>query len=390
MQEGRRDALVWLWLLSPLVLLFLAVLGLVLRGQWRAQQAPPPLDSGSLHLRAWPLPQQYEKLSAVQVGDGTGVALAVGVRGGQNYYNTLDRILRLEPDAAGGVTLAHDYPRGGSLLPMQLNHDGRILRQTFNGPARHADHVVYEMRLVLEPLPDTPGGQNEHYSFAFPDGGTWWFTLLRDDHLAIVKPPQLGAGVAQLWIGQPGKDGAQADQVENAVACGDAWFQDGPSLAVLTRAGQLYIVDRGTERFVLQPQLQSLAAAALADTAHISKLVVSGGLLATFTTNRSRVRLYGTDGTRLALRLIDPQRQNPNGTPRLQLPLGLPFHIPFVTGGNLQALDRRARADGHRAPLDVLATGDAYMFPSRADQFVLYDDQYARLVVITHDPGLIR
>jgi hypothetical protein len=382
----------WLWLLSPLALLLLATLVVVLQGQWRSAADPPPLDQDSFHLRAWPLPRQYERLSPVQVGDGPGVALTVGVPGRQNYYNNLDRLLRLEPDAAGGLAIAHDYPRGGALLPMQLNLDGRILRELSDRPVRCGSRIVYEKRLALEPLPDSPGGRNEHYTFFLPDGGTWWFTQLRQGHVAIVKPPELGDGTAELWIGQPGKEGRAVDKVERAVACGDAWLADGPSLAVLTRAGQLYIVDRGSERFVLQPALRPLAVAALADTPHIAKVVVSGGLLAAFATNRTQIRFYGADGSRLALRLVDPQLQNPDGSPRLQLPLGLPLNLPFFAPNNLNspaamaAYARRARADGHRARLDVFATGDAFMFPSRPDQFVLYDELYSRLVVVSHDP----
>jgi hypothetical protein len=213
----------------------------------------------------------------------------------------------------------------------------------------------------------------------------YWYTLLDEETLVALKEPAKPDGKAELHIGAPGVMPV-VQTIDGTLACGDAW-ENGPTLALLTRAGQLYVVDRRTRRLVERPHCRPAAAAAIRSTPGLWRIAYSGSCIITQDNSTNRLRLFGVDGSTLELRIIDANRQWPDGSPRLLPPGGLTGGMAWLGVGSSDQLASALRREGRRAPLTTLA-GDIgnNLLPIGKDRFVVADSTYLRLTVIEHTP----
>jgi hypothetical protein len=396
MTQERSERLIWLWLAAPLALF--AVIAGWLWWAYRAdrERIPAPINSGPFHLRAWLPPAAYDNLWLVEYIAPEGAALAVGSQpgysGGGFYgygsygYGGFESILKLMPDAKGGLQIVDRLRCNRGLQPLQLTEDGRVLVEG-NSLGFSATGTPPNQGMQLIPSPDaSQPGRPAEFDFGFRQGNLYWYTLLDPQRIAVLEEPTLPGGKARLRMGRAGVSMPLVQELDQTLVCGDAW-ENGPTLALLAQPGKLFVVDRQTERLVERPEYRALAAAAIKGTPRLWRMAYSGGCIITQSSSNDALRLFSSDGDHFELRIIDARTQNPDGSHRL-IPLGgVTSLLPLPQSPSYSREQVALRREGRRAPLSVLA-GDVgnNILPIGRDRFVIADQTYVRLTVIEHTP----
>jgi hypothetical protein len=239
----------------------------------------------------------------------------------------------------------------------------------------------------------TPLGQHAResrktaqFDLGFSGAGTWWYTLLDAERIAVLEDPRYNAQNARLRIGKVNGIATPVQSIPDAIALGDAWH-NGLTLAVLASPDRLFVLNRETEELEERRDLRRLAEAAIRHNPGMACFYFSGSVIITVDSMRSRLWLHSSTGE--VLEIDNMGTLNPGVHTAYTRSNHLSHLLPGIDAllgiNGFSSFERAARRAGRRAPLTSASSmvGNIIL-PCGPNRFVLVDDVYHRLVVIEH------